>query len=74
MKYFKNNQITSNPIISNVINPSHETIISNGWYEYIDIVPEYNFETHYIEKGEVDIDGIIAIQQYVIKENIPIIE
>ncbi|MDX9848860.1 MAG: hypothetical protein RBT74_17920 [Tenuifilaceae bacterium] len=34
MRYIKDNVITSNPTFSNVVNPSHEFILVNGWKVY----------------------------------------
>lgn len=34
MKYIKDNVITSSPILKNVVNPSHDYIISQGWVVY----------------------------------------
>jgi hypothetical protein len=62
MNYIKNNQITARPIISNVINPCHDIILANGWFEYIDNPPLYDSNTQRIEK----IDVINGVQQYVI--------
>jgi hypothetical protein len=62
MNYIKNNQITSSPIITNIINPSHAQILENGFFVYIDNQPEYNTDTQRIEKTEV----IEGVQQYAI--------
>ena len=34
MRYIKDNVITSSPTFKNVVNPSHEYIISQGWKVY----------------------------------------
>lgn len=62
MNYIKNNQITSSPIIRNIINPSHAQILENGFFVYIDNQPEYNTDTQRIEKTEV----IEGFQKYAI--------
>ncbi|MBN1987842.1 MAG: hypothetical protein JW783_00410 [Bacteroidales bacterium] len=36
MLYIKNNVITASPVVPNVVNPSHDTIIKAGWEEYIE--------------------------------------
>lgn len=41
--YKKNNIITSNPNIPNVVNPSHETILNNGWEVY-EVPPKSELE------------------------------
>jgi hypothetical protein len=64
--YYKNGQTTTNPVIPNVINPTTETILENGWYIYIDIPPTYNPDEYKIERAEVTIQGNDAIQNYAI--------
>lgn len=71
MIYFKENITTTNPIIPNVINPTKETIIENGWKIYIDNTPEYNSLSQRVEKTEVIIEGDKAIQLYNIIELTP---
>jgi hypothetical protein len=34
MRYIKDNLISSNPAFKNVVNPSHEFILANGWKIY----------------------------------------
>lgn len=34
MLYIKNNVITASPVVPNVVNPSHDTIIKAGWVKY----------------------------------------
>ena len=64
MTYYKNGQLSTNPTIQNVINPTKETILENGWYIYIDLPPSYNPDEFKIEKTDVVIDGIEATQNY----------
>jgi hypothetical protein len=59
--YIKENIITSNPNIPDVINPNHETILDHGWHEYIDIQPEYNYETQRIERVGI-FEGVVKYQ------------
>lgn len=59
--YIKENTITSNPSIPDVINPTHETILSHGWYEYIDIQPEYDYETERLERIGV-VKGVVQYE------------
>ncbi len=64
--YYKNGQFSITPIIPNVINPTQETILANGWYIYIDNPPTYNPDEYRIEKTDIVIQGSDAIQEYVI--------
>jgi hypothetical protein len=70
-RYYKQNTITTKPVIPNVINPTQETIIDNGWYIYIDTAPSYDADTQKILKTDVVIDGQDAVQQYVIIDLTP---
>jgi hypothetical protein len=70
-RYYKQNTITTKPVIPNVINPTQETIIANGWYIYIDTAPSYDADTQKILKTDVVIDGQEALQQYVVIDLTP---
>jgi hypothetical protein len=59
--YIKENTITSNPSIPDVINPNHETILAHGWHEYIDIQPEYDYETQRLERVGI-IEGVVKYE------------
>jgi hypothetical protein len=67
MTYWKDNITTNNPVIPNVIAPSHETILANGWYVYVDNHPAYDPETQKIER----IDVVEGVQQYLIVDLTP---
>jgi hypothetical protein len=67
MRYYKNGNITTLPVIPNVIAPSHETILANGWYVYIDNPPAYDPETQRLQR----IDVIEGVQQYLIIDLTP---
>jgi len=74
MTYYKNGNITTSPTIPNVIAPSHETILANGWYVYVDNPPSYDSPTEKLVRGEV-IEGvvqyeIVALSDGEIKERI----
>ena len=74
MRYYKNGNITTSPTIPNVIAPSHETILANGWYVYVDTPPAHDPETQRLERGQV-IAGvvqyeIVALSDGEIKERI----
>ena len=60
MKY-KNGTITNRPNVP-VSNPSDETLLEYGWKTYVNIQPEYNPETHRLERGEVTETPTEAIQ------------
>jgi hypothetical protein len=64
MLYYKNGNTSDNPIVSNVINPTQETILDNGWKIYIDIQPSYNSDEYKIVKGDIVTEGNEAIQKY----------
>ena len=66
MLYYKNGQLSTNPIIPNVINPTQETLLENGWYIYIDIPPTYNPDEYRTEKTDIVIQGSDAIQEYTV--------
>jgi hypothetical protein len=70
-RYYKQNNITTKPVIPNVINPTQGTILDNGWYIYIDTAPSYDVDTQKILKTDVVIDGQEAVQQYVIIDLTP---
>lgn len=36
MLYIKDNVITASPVVPNVVNPSHDTIIKAGWTKYVE--------------------------------------
>ena len=57
IRYYKNNTITSTPIIPNILNPTQEQILDAGWYVYIDTPPSYDQSTQKLIKTEV-IDGV----------------
>jgi hypothetical protein len=60
-RYYKNGTITTRPTIPNVVNPSHETILANGWFEYIDNPPSYDSNTQRLQKTEV-IEGVVQYE------------
>ena len=62
MRYYKNGNITTSPTIPNVISPSRETIIANGWFEYVDQRPQFDAEIEKIVRGEV-IEGVVQYQK-----------
>lgn len=68
MKYYnqQTGESTDRVRIPNVINAKYDTIIANGWLEFIDIEPEYDPTTEYIQRSSVTINGTIATQNYVI--------
>jgi hypothetical protein len=57
IRYYKNNTITSTPIIPNILNPTQEQILDAGWYVYIDTPPSYDQSTQKLIKTAV-IDGV----------------
>jgi hypothetical protein len=61
MIYYKNGNTTRNPIIPNVIAPTHETILADGWFEYIDNPPSYDSNTQRLQKKEV-IEGVVQYE------------
>jgi hypothetical protein len=60
-RYYKNGTITTRPVIPNVVNPSHETILADGWFEYIDNPPSYDSNTQRLQKTEV-IEGVVQYE------------
>jgi hypothetical protein len=60
-RYYKNGTITTRPVIPNVVNPSHETILANGWYVYIDNPPAYDDSIERIERAGV-IEGVVQYE------------
>jgi hypothetical protein len=60
-RYYKDGTITTRPTIPNVVNPSHETILADGWFEYIDNPPSYDSNTQRIQKTEV-IEGVVQYE------------
>jgi len=67
MTYWKDNITTNNPTIPDVLVPSHETILANGWYVYVDNPPAYDTNTQKIER----IDVVEGVQQYLIVDLTP---
>jgi hypothetical protein len=61
MRYYKDGVISTNPQIPNVVNPSHETILANGWYVYIDNPPAYDDSIERIERAGV-IEGVVQYE------------
>jgi hypothetical protein len=59
--YYKDGTITTRPVIPNVVNPSHETILADGWFEYIDNPPSYDSNTQRLQKTEV-IEGVVQYE------------
>ena len=57
MTYWKNNIITATPTIPNILNPTQEQILADGWYIYIDNLPPYDPLTQKLVRTEV-IDGV----------------
>jgi hypothetical protein len=57
MIYWKNNTLTASPMIANILNPTQEQILADGWYVYIDTPPSYDQSTQKLIKTEV-IDGV----------------
>jgi hypothetical protein len=57
MIYYKNNTLTASPMIANILNPTQEQILADGWYVYIDTPPAYDQSTQKLIKTEV-IDGV----------------
>ena len=66
MKY-KNGTITNRPNVP-VSNPSDATLLDYGWKTYVNIQPEYNPETHKIERSGIIESDTQAVQQYAIIE------
>ena len=64
MKY-KNGTITNRPNVP-VSNPSDETLLEYGWKTYVNIQPEYNPETHRLERGEITETETEAIQGWTV--------
>jgi hypothetical protein len=61
MRYYKNGNITTSPTITDVIAPSHETILANGWFVYIDNPPSYdNKKEKIVNKGVID--GVVQYE------------
>jgi hypothetical protein len=58
MRYYKNGNITTSPTIPDVIAPSHETILANGWFVYIDNPPAYDSQTERLQRTGV-VDGVV---------------
>ena len=58
MRYYKEGTITATPQVAGVIRPTHETILADGWFEYIDIQPPFDASTQRIVRGAV-IDGVV---------------
>jgi len=53
MIYYKNNTLTASPTIANILNPTQEQILADGWYVYIDNPPAYDQSTQKLIKTEV---------------------
>jgi len=67
MRYYKNGNITTSPTIPDVLVPSHETILANGWYVYVDNPPSYDNQTEKLIRGQV-IEGVV---QYTVEQLTP---
>jgi hypothetical protein len=57
MIYWKNNTFTATPTIPNILNPSQEQILADGWFIYIDNPPSYDPLTQKLVRTEV-VDGV----------------
>jgi len=57
MIYWKNNTLTASPTIPNILNPTQEQILADGWFIYIDNPPPYDPLTQKLVRTEV-IDGV----------------
>jgi len=57
MIYYKNNTLTATPTIPNILNPTQEQILADGWFIYIDNPPPYDPMTQKLVRTEV-IDGV----------------
>ena len=57
MIYFKNNIKTNAPRVRNVSNPTHERIILDGWFEYVENPPSYDAELEKLLPTTV-VDGV----------------
>lgn len=68
MKYYNPNtgESTDRVRIPNVLNAKYDTIIANGWKEFVDIEPEYDPTTEYIQRTNVVVVGTVATQNYVV--------
>jgi len=53
MTYYKNNTLTASPIIPNILNPTQEQILADGWFIYIDTPPSYDPLTQKIVRTQV---------------------
>ena len=67
MIYWKNNITTANPTIPNIINPTQEQILADGWFIYIDTPPAYDHLTQKLVRTEV----IEGVQGYEVVELTP---
>jgi hypothetical protein len=67
MRYYKNGNITATPQIEGVILPSHETILANGWFVYIDNPPPFDSSTQRLVRGEV-IEGVVQYEVVALSE------
>ena len=57
MKYYKNGNIVNSPSIPNVSNPSHETILNNGWKECVEERPYYDTQDQKLIVDRIDTNG-----------------
>jgi hypothetical protein len=57
MIYWKNNTLTASPTIPNILNPSQEQILADGWFIYIDNPPPYDPLKEKLVRTEV-VDGV----------------
>jgi hypothetical protein len=57
MIYYKNNTLTASPMIANILNPTQDQILGDGWYVYIDTPPAYDQSTQKLIKTQVN-DGV----------------
>jgi hypothetical protein len=71
MIYYKDTNTTTSPTIPNVINPTQDTILANGWKIYIDVQPTYDPLAQKVLKTDVVINGDEAVQQYIVIDLTP---
>jgi hypothetical protein len=57
MRYYKEGIITATPTIPNILNPTQEQILADGWFIYIDNPPPYDPLKEKLVRTEV-IDGV----------------
>ena len=65
--YYKNGTITPRPRIP-VSNPEEKHYLKFGWKTFVNERPEYNPETHRLEKGEIEETDTEAVQKWNVVE------